>query len=186
MPLTDRTPASLLERLRGSADPATWDRLVDLYAPLVHAWGRRAGLQDADAADLVQDTFLLLHDKLPEFRYDPRRSFRNWLRTLALNCWRARERKRRPELPGRAEQAQDDPAPDFWERDSRQYLVARALVVMQREFEPNTWRACWLVTVEGRTPAEAATELLMTVGAVHAARCRVLARLQIELAGLTE
>jgi len=187
MNLMDRTPASLLERLRGPDDPAAWDRLVDLYAPLIHVWGRRAGLQDADAADLVQDTFLILHDKLAEFRYDPRRSFRNFLHTLALNCWRARERKRRPEaLAGRVDPVQEDPVPAFWERDYRQYLVARALAVMQREFEPNTWRACWLVTAEGRTPAEAAAELQMTVGAVYTARCRVLARLRIELAGLTE
>jgi RNA polymerase sigma-70 factor (ECF subfamily) len=184
---TDQTSASLLERLRRPDDPAVWDRLVDLYAPLIHAWGRRARLQDADAADLVQDTFLLLRVKLPEFRYDPSRSFRNWLRTLALNCWRARKRKRQPEpLDDRTEPLQDDPVPSFWEKDYRQYLAARALAVMQREFEPKTWQACWMVTAEGRSPAEVAADLGMTVGAVYTARCRVLARLRIELAGLVE
>ena len=37
---------------------------------------RRAGLQDADAADLVQDVVVVLFQKLPEFTYDPLRSFR--------------------------------------------------------------------------------------------------------------
>jgi len=32
------TPVSLLEQLRGSAEPKAWDRLVALYAPLIHYW----------------------------------------------------------------------------------------------------------------------------------------------------
>src|SRR5580704_3936941 len=92
------TPVSLLERLRRPDDREAWGQLVDLYAPLVHVWARRAGLQDADALDMVQETFLHLRSKLPDFRYDPTRQFRNWLRTVALNCWRAQRRKRLPAL----------------------------------------------------------------------------------------
>ena len=44
------TPASLLERLRRPADTTAWPRFVELYAPLLHYWARRTGLQEADAA----------------------------------------------------------------------------------------------------------------------------------------
>ena len=35
----------------------------------------------------------------------------------------------------------------FWEAEYRQHVVVRALQVMQTDFEPQTWQACWeLVT----------------------------------------
>src|SRR5262249_52941712 len=49
------TRASLLVRIRDARDAAAWGEFVDLYAPLVHGFARRQGLQDADAADLTQD-----------------------------------------------------------------------------------------------------------------------------------
>src|SRR5207248_2374355 len=65
-----QTPVSLLERLRRPGEEAAWMRFVELYTPLLYYWGRRAGLQEPDAADLVQDVLTLLVRKLPEFTYD--------------------------------------------------------------------------------------------------------------------
>jgi RNA polymerase sigma-70 factor (ECF subfamily) len=81
----DPTPVSLLARLRQPAATEAWPHFVRLYSPLLFGWARRLGLQDADAADLVQDVFTVLAVKLPEFRYDPRLGFRRWLRTVFLN-----------------------------------------------------------------------------------------------------
>ena len=39
------TPRSLLGRAR-AGEPAAWDRLVALYAPLVYQWGRALGLRE--------------------------------------------------------------------------------------------------------------------------------------------
>jgi RNA polymerase sigma-70 factor (ECF subfamily) len=180
------TPASLLERLRRPDEQAAWDRFVDLYTPLIYYWARRSGLQPHDAADLVQEVFTVLVRKLPEFTYDQHKSFRGWLRTITLNKWR--ERRRRQTVPavdvGRAD---DVPSPDgeaLWESEYRQQVVGRALEIMCTDFRPATWKACWGVVVEGRPAAKVAAELGLTVGAVHAARFRVLARLRQELAGL--
>src|SRR5690349_13376275 len=49
------TPVSLLERLREPAQEQAWARFVELYTPLLFHWARHIGLQEADAADLVQD-----------------------------------------------------------------------------------------------------------------------------------
>src|SRR4051794_22774844 len=95
----DRTPVSLLERLRQPADQTAWGRFVDLYTPLLYYWARRRGLPSAEAADLVQDVFLVLVQKLPEFRYDRDKSFRNWLRTVMLNKWREGLRQRAAQPP---------------------------------------------------------------------------------------
>ena len=52
------TRASLLLRIRDPQDRMAWEEFVSLYAPLVHAYGRRRGLQDHDAADLTQEVLL--------------------------------------------------------------------------------------------------------------------------------
>src|SRR5262245_30716918 len=94
------TPVSLLERLRGEANPQAWERFVDLYTPLLYKWARRVGLDAADAADLVQDVLTKLVETLPTFAYDRNRSFRAWLRTVTLNRWRESCRRQftRPHL----------------------------------------------------------------------------------------
>jgi hypothetical protein len=61
-----KTPVSLLERLQSSPNQETWSRFVLLYLPLICYWGREAGLQDSDVADLSQEVFtLLLHRTWP-------------------------------------------------------------------------------------------------------------------------
>ena len=70
------TPPSLLEQLRRPDDQQAWKRFIDLYTPLLFYWARRVGLQDSDAADLVQEVFALLVRKLPEFTYDDKKGFR--------------------------------------------------------------------------------------------------------------
>jgi RNA polymerase sigma-70 factor (ECF subfamily) len=184
----EETPASLLERLRRPDEQAAWARFVDLYTPLIYYWSRRSGLQPHDAADLVQEVFALLVRKLPEFTYDRHKSFRGWLRTITLNKWREQQRQRtlREVDVG---WANDLPAPvgeALWESEYRQQVVGRALEIMRTDFRPATWKACWEVVVGGRPAPEVAAELGLTVGAVHAARFRVLARLRQELAGLLD
>ncbi|MBM4073392.1 MAG: sigma-70 family RNA polymerase sigma factor [Planctomycetes bacterium] len=183
------TPVSLLQRL-GEPTGDAWEQFVRLYTPLLYAWASRAGLQDADAADLVQEVLLLLIAKLPEFRYDPGRSFRAWLRTVTLNKYR--ERRRRAALPvtsdpraAEALTAPDDPEA-FWETEYRQNLVGEALRLMQAEFQPTTWKACWEHLACGRPAAEVGSELNLNPGAVRAATFRVLTRLRQHLAGLLD
>ena len=48
------TSVSLLHRLQQSEDSKNWNRLVELYAPLIRGWLRSYGVSGADADDLVQ------------------------------------------------------------------------------------------------------------------------------------
>jgi RNA polymerase sigma-70 factor (ECF subfamily) len=183
------TSVSLLERVRRPGDAEAWERFVHLYTPLLSWWASRAGLPPQDVADLLQDVFTLLLEKLPEFTYDPGRSFRAWLRTVTLN--KLRERFRRAALPVAVGTdpngvAQADPAAAFWEAEYAQHLVGQALRLMRSQFAPATWQACWKTTVEGKSAAQAAAELGMTPGAVGVARFRVLSCLRRELAGLLD
>lgn len=185
------TPASLLERLRQPAEEAAWERFVDLYTPLLYHWARRLGLQQSDAADLVQDVFVELVQKLPDFTYQAHKRFRGWLWTILVNKWRERGRR----LAARSAEAGAAglvlaPTPDATEEideaEYRMYLVDRALQLMRAEFQPTTWRACWEYIVAGRPAAEVAAELGVTINAVYLAKSRVLRRLRQELAGILE
>ncbi|MGE0608175.1 MAG: RNA polymerase sigma factor [Pirellulales bacterium] len=186
----DSTSPTLLRRVRDKADNDAWERFVQLYTPLLVLWSRRAGLSESDTSDLVQEVLTLLLRKLPDFQYDGQGTFRGWLRTVTLNKWRELQRKRKESPLGhednRLEELSDDSSVGFWERDYQQFLVGRALELMQSHFEPATWRACLLTISEGRPTAEVATELGISEASVYQARSRVLRRLREELAELLE
>ena len=185
-----RTPTSLLERLRQPFDPEAWSRFVSLYTPLIYSWACRARLQEQDALDLVQDVFVTLLRVLPGFSYDHGQSFRGWLRTVTLNTWRnSRKRAENRFLTG-AVDASLLPGPEeletAWEAEYRQHVVGRALRIMRADFQETTWKACWEMVVSGRPAADVAAELGITVGAVYAAKVRVVNRLREELEGLLD
>ena len=183
------TSASLLERLRQPEEAAAWPRFVRLYTPLLFYWARRTGLPQEDAADLVQDVLMTLVQKLPLFTYEPGRTFRGWLRTITMNKWRERGRRKSlagpgPNDPGFSAVPARPEADPFDEVEYRKQLVQRALQVMQSEFEPRTWQACWETAVEGRSAGEVAQQLGVSIDVVYAAKSRVLKRLREELDGL--
>jgi RNA polymerase sigma-70 factor (ECF subfamily) len=64
--------------------------------------------------------------------------------------------------------------------------VARAIELMQADFQPATWKAFWEFVVNGRPAADIARELDLTPNAIYLARGRVLQRLRQELDGLLE
>jgi RNA polymerase sigma-70 factor (ECF subfamily) len=184
------TSCSLLERLRQPAQEEAWSRFVKLYTPLLYHWARGVRLSEQEASDLVQDVLVILVKTLPEFHYDRQKSFRGWLRTVTLNKWR--ENYRRKQLSAsrsqceRLEEIPGGETTTFEEQEYRQYLVQRALKVMEVEFQPATWKACWETVVAGRPAAEIATELGITTNAVYLAKSRVLRRLHQELHGLLD
>jgi RNA polymerase sigma-70 factor (ECF subfamily) len=178
------TSVTLLDLLRRPDAGDAWRRFVRLYTPLLVAWARRAGQHPDGVADLIQDVFVVLVRKLPDYQSRGRFSFRGWLKTVFTNLARDRAARRLPDPlspshPALEALATDDPDPG--EADERQFLCRRAMQIMESDFEPATWRACWEMTVEGRPAADVARELGLSVAAVYVAKSRVLARLRQEL-----
>ena len=56
---------SLLARLRSGEKTEAWTRFVRLYTPVLFYWVRRQGVPSDDTADLVQEVFAILVQKLP-------------------------------------------------------------------------------------------------------------------------
>jgi RNA polymerase sigma-70 factor (ECF subfamily) len=188
--------SSLLDRLR-HRDDAAWQRLTDLYGPAVYARCRRAGLSPADSADATQEVFVAVARAINSFRRDdPASTFRGWIFTITRNKIHDHFRKlaTQPTATGGTDfhqRLQSFAAVDDFsssdiqtERDDRQAILGRAAELVRAEFEDATWRAFWLTAVAGRSPAEAAAELGVSVNAVYKSRSRVLRRLREELADL--
>ena len=65
---------------------------------------RRLGLSEAEVDDAVQDVFLVVHERLPEFEF--RASLRTWLFRIAMNVAMShRRRHARAEYSSRAAHA---------------------------------------------------------------------------------
>ena len=88
------TSTSLLDRVK-AGEAEAWERLADLYGPLVYGWCRQSGLQAEDAADVGQEVFGAVLARVERFRRDrPGDSFRGWLWTITRNKIRDHFRRR--------------------------------------------------------------------------------------------
>jgi RNA polymerase sigma factor (sigma-70 family) len=183
-----RTRASLLVRLRDREDEAAWQEFVDLYAPLVYAYARKQGLQDADAADLSQDVLGAVAAGAGRLEYDPRRgAFRNWLFTIVRRKLSNRRRAQwsRPDsnnVVATRQFLEQCPAPDEteaeWEAEWERQLFGWACAQVRRDVTDPTWQAFWRTAIEDQPGKQVAADLGLSVAAVYTARSRVLARLK--------
>jgi RNA polymerase sigma-70 factor (ECF subfamily) len=186
----DTTSVSLLRRLQRPQDAAAWDRFVALYRPLFCTWARQLRVPAADVDDLVQEVLAALLVKLPRFERRTDGSFRGWLWTVTRHKWLELQRRRPLPAAGAGPDLTTVEGPDHAEQvcdqEFRERLLARALALIKNDFPGKTWQAFWEVTVAGKAPAEVAAALGLTVGAVHAARFRVLGRLRQDLADMLD
>ncbi|HZV05747.1 MAG TPA: RNA polymerase sigma factor [Gemmataceae bacterium] len=191
------TSATLLERLRDRADSEAWQRLVDLYSPLLSGWLRRHAMQSADEDDLVQEVLLTVAREAPQFQHSGRPgAFRSWLRTILANRLREfwRDRRLQPagtgdsDIVGMLDQLED---PDsslshLWDQEHDQHIARRLLAMIEPQFAPATWQTFRRVVLEGARPDAVAAEMGLTVNAVFIAKSRVLQRLRSESRGLLD
>lgn len=189
------TSPSLLDRLRDQPDALSWQRLVDLYTPLIRGWLRRHARLPQDSDDVVQEVFAVVVRKLPHFhRAERTGAFRCWLRTITVNClrdhWRAQ--RARPVATGNSDFEQmldqlEDPRSalsQMWDREHDHHVTHQLLQLIEPEFEPASWLAFRRVALEGVAADQAAAELGLSVNAVYIAKSRVLSRLRQEGMGL--
>jgi RNA polymerase sigma-70 factor (ECF subfamily) len=183
---------TLLTRLKDGSDADAWQEFVHLYGPVVYGFARKRGLQDADAADLMQEVLRSIARYAGRFEYDPGRgTFRGWLYTVARNKISnfLSSQMNRPRGSGDGtvhDQLNAIPdefadCDDDWVLEYQRQLSAKAMDSVKPEFQANTWKAFWGTAVEGRAVQEVGSELKMTPGAVYVAKSRVLARLREEV-----
>ena len=189
------TSGTLLERVQRH-EPEAWRRFATLYGPVIYRWSRKSGLQPQDASEVSQEVFLSVVQNISRFqRRSASDSLRGWLWTVTRNKVRDHFRQRQGEPPAAGgssaeERLQQIPNLPESSDESPKTLAAelshRALTFIQNEFEPTTWQAFWFLSVEGRSTAEVAQDLGISLAAAYKAKSRVLLRLRRELDGLLD
>jgi RNA polymerase sigma factor (sigma-70 family) len=186
-----QTRVTLLGRLAQSAEPdqAAWAEFVEHYSRKVYQWCLRWGLQAADAEDVTQTVLLKLAGRMKDFRYDPGRSFRAWLKTVAHHAWRDFADGQRRGAPGEggsdaqaalhSAEAREDLARRLEEEFDHE-LLERATRAVRLQVAEHNWEAFRLTALEGVPAPEAARRLNMKVARVYAARSHIQQRLKEE------
>lgn len=184
----------MLGRLRDNpVDQAAWEGFVARYAPKILGWCRHWGLQQADAEDVTQSVLVKLAAKMRDFEYDPSRSFRAWLKTLAHHAWtdfvEARGRPGAGTGDSRVlEQlktvaARDDLAVHLEEEFDRE-LFDEAVARVRLRVAPAKWETFRLLAIDGLSGAEVAQRQSMRISTAYVVRSKVQKMLQEEIARL--
>jgi RNA polymerase sigma factor (sigma-70 family) len=182
------TRASLLSRLKDWSDDESWREFYSLYKCLICATALKAGLTEAEAEDVVQETMLSVAKTIKEFKYDRTRcTFKSWLRHLAQKriADRFRKRSREPQV-SRGETSTGDtrtvervPDPEsldlegIWDKEWQEKLLEAALARVRSQASPEQYQIFDFSVLRKMPVKEVATTLEVSVAQVYLARHRI-------------
>lgn len=195
------TRHSLLSRLKQSNAQESWREFFDAYWRLIYTTGLKAGLTDAEAQEVVQETVLTVVKKIKSFHYDPAvGSFKGWLLTIVR--WRIGDQfRKRPrqiqspsprwgqEMSGTATLERiPDPSPinldAVWEEEWQSALFAAALLRVKRQANARHYQMFDLHAIKHWSVDKVAQTLGVSVGQVRLAKHRITALMRREVARL--
>lgn len=193
----DDTSVSLLYRVTHENDSESWNRMAELYTPLLRCWAERYNVQKADVDDLIQEVLLAMSRDLESFEHNGRvGAFRTWLKTVLIhrlkNAWRTRNRQ---PAAGQASWIEsrlaelEDPSSQLsqqWDQEHDRFVLKQLLRQTEPNFSESTWAAFHRVAIEGQPADLVARDLELSLNAVFIAKSRVLRRLREEAAGLVD
>jgi RNA polymerase sigma-70 factor (ECF subfamily) len=190
------TRQSLLGRLKDWQDDESWREFFETYWRLIYSVGRKAGLTDAEAHDVVQETLVSLAKTMPKFKYDPEVcAFKTWLQHLARKRIIDVLRKREPagladrELENGSVSSAIERVPDagglnfgeIWNQEWRQTLFDRALETVKKKVKPRQYQIFYLYVMKQLPVFEVARTMGVNVAQVYLAKHRVASVIKKEL-----
>jgi RNA polymerase sigma factor (sigma-70 family) len=200
------TRQSLLVRLKQWEDGDAWREFFEAYWELIYNVARKAGLNDTEAQDAVQETVIAVARKIGEFKPDPQcGSFKSWL--LGQARWRIgdqfRARKRvalafeePPALiggrPSSDETSRTEPLhrvadqaasrlEALWNTEWEQHVLRTAMERVKAQVGIKQFQMFDLYARKGLSVAETALALGTTKAAVYMAKSRVARLLKREV-----
>ena len=195
------TRASLLRRLRDLADSDSWRTFFETYWRLLYHVALKAGLNDAEAQDVVQETVIAVARQMPDFRYEPANgSFKQWL--LLITRRRILDHLRRKyrtaggiravaDETGKTPEnlASSAPTPDAaidaaWEEEWRENIYQTALARVRERVHPKSFQAFDYCVLQGVSAREAGRLLGLNAAQVYMAKHRVSSSLKRAVADL--
>jgi len=190
------TRRSLLIRLRNWNDNESWRFFFETYWRLIYNTARRAGMQDVEAQDIVQETVISVLKSISGFNYDPNNgSFKAWLLTLTRRRINDRFRQVRRNFLKQSEAENADgrvnveeiPDPSIaeietvWDQEWERNLWEAALDRVKAAVEPKHYQIFDLLIFQNWTPAEVVKVMHVKNSFVRLVKHRLQERLKIEV-----
>jgi len=197
-----QTRESLLSRLRDLDDQESWRDFFNLYWRLLYNVARRAGLEDTDAQDVVQETVISVARRMPGFHYDPRRgSFKHWL--LRISQRRIADHLRRlyrspptaeltPEVLDLDAEARVGAEPygaafeDVWQQEWEQAMFDAAVAQVRQKANPKHFQIFDYCVLKGWPASKVAATLGLNAAQVYLAKHRVAQAVKLTARQLSE
>lgn len=196
------TRRSLLSRLKNWDDQESWRDFFNTYWKLIYSAAIKAGLNHAEAEEVVQETVINVTKKIKDLKYDPALgSFKGWLlnttRWKINDQFRKRQRLDAPQAR-RADETRDtatidrieDPAGfdlnAVWDQEWEKNLVDAALQRAKRQVSPKHYQIFDLYVIRGWPVEKVADTLGVNVAQVYLAKHRTSALIQKEIKKLEE
>lgn len=194
------TRPSLLRRLKDWEDQASWQEFADTYGGLIRGAAFRSGLNENEADEVLQETFLAVARNIGQFRYTPEKcSFKGWLLLITkqriiwqlrkrlpashAEAWRSEETARTATIERLADPA--GPALDaLWQEEWRNHVLAAAQTRVKRRVSGKQFQIFDLYVLQQWPVREVARTLKVSLAQVYLAKHRVGALMKQELSRL--
>lgn len=183
------TRHSLLCRLKNLADEEIWKEFFETYWRLIYAAGLRSGLRVEDAEDVVQDTVLAVAKSIGSYRYDPKVTFKGWLRMLVRRRIADHFRRKRGrellledvaggDADGKSAMdqatAQETSVLDLiWDEEWERNLVEAALEKVKDKVSVKQYQVFYLHVIKEKPVREVGKALNVSAPYIHLTRHRV-------------
>lgn len=188
------TSPTLLRSVRDWRNLSAWQEFFRCYDAYLEEWFREHALDPATADEIRQRVWIELADRIRTFRYDPKRSFRGWLRQLCRfrTIDYLRERQRESQNVRQLDDAALDEAAckpnavessrietNLDESESSDLMIRdlaaeteAVQVAARKRVQPKTWEVFWQIAIADRPIRDVATEYGMTYAAAFEAYSR--------------
>src|ERR1051326_403935 len=190
------TRQSLLSRLKDWNDQESWRVFFETYWKLIYQSAIKAGLSEAEAQDVVQETVLAVSKSMKTFEYKAQNgSFKSWL--LNLTRWRIMDQfdKRQkkiaplssaPTSTGNAtiERIPDPSAPRFeaaWDEEWEKTLLDAAVERVKKKVDPKHYQVFDLHVVQKWPIPKVAKALKIGRGRIYLIKHRINQLLKKEI-----
>ncbi len=193
------TRLSLIERLGDWKEHAKWQEFFDLYWRLIYNVARKAGLTDAEAQEVVQETVITVAKNVG--KYDATAgSFKGWL--LNTTRWRINDqfRKRQPAEQQAGRNDGSDRTDEVervvgsdgrevdaeWDREWQRNIFEAALERVKKRVSARQFQIFECCAVKHWSAARVAETLRVSAAQVYLAKHRVSALMKEEVARLAK
>ena len=181
------TRSSLINRLKATINGESWEVFFDTYGDLIFNVARRAGLPEADAQDIVQETIVKVHTSLDRFQYDRNRgSFKGWLHSVTRSRLAEHFKKQQKRLPLNQpfNDTTDEPTAEIsdpkgleleriWDEEWQKNLIHSSLTRTKRIVSPKQFQIFKCYCIDEWTVTEICKALNVNSAQVYMAKQRV-------------